>query len=135
MVRIDITYAGGLRCEGVHGPSGQRLLTDAPVDNHGKGESFSPTDLVATALGSCMATIMGIVAEEEGIDLTGMRISVIKDMVSVPARRIGQLSVRIEMPCPVSGEQRKKLEAAARACPVKMSLSPDVQTPVEFVYP
>lgn len=135
MVKIDITYAGGLRCAAVHGPSGQRLFTDAPVDNHGKGESFSPTDLVATALGSCMATIMGIVAEEEGVDLTGMKITVVKDMVSAPARRIGQLTTRVEMPCSMSGQQRKKFEAAARACPVKMSLSPEVQTPVEFVYP
>jgi putative redox protein len=65
MVRVDVTYRGGLRCEAMHGPSGEKLITDAPVDNHGKGESFSPTDLVATGLGTCFATIMGIVAERE----------------------------------------------------------------------
>ena len=73
MVNLTTTYEGGLRCRAVHGPSGTTLITDAPVDNHGKGESFSPTDLVATALGACMMTIMGIVAERHGIDLAGMK--------------------------------------------------------------
>ena len=95
MVQIDITYRGGLRCEAVHGPSGQTLVTDAPVDNHGKGESFSPTDLVATALGVCIPTIMGIVAEREKIDLSDMRITVVKEMSVGPPRRIAKLTTRI----------------------------------------
>jgi len=135
MVDIHITYEGGLRCEGVHGPSGQRLKTDAPVDNCGRGEFFSPTDLVATAFGACMATIMGIVADQEKIDLSGMAIHVTKEMVATPTRRIARLNTRVNVPCNLTNLQRKMLESAARACPVRASLNPDVETPVEFVYP
>jgi len=135
MVQIDITYQGGLRCQAVHGPSGQRLLTDAPKDNHGKGEFFSPTDLVATALGTCMATIMGIVAERENVDLMGMKITVTKEMASAPHRRIGKLTTRIVMPCTLTEQQRAKFERAAHLCPVHESLRPDIEMPVEFVYP
>ena len=92
MVQINVTYQGGLRCQAVHGPSGTTLVTDAPVDNHGKGESFSPTDLVATALGACIPTVMGIVAEREKIDLTGMRVTVQKEMSAEPPRRIARLA-------------------------------------------
>ena len=135
MVQIDVTYRGGLRCEAVHGPSGQRLVTDAPVDNHGKGESFSPTDLVATAFGSCLFTIMGIVAEREKIDLTGMRVTVSKEMSAEPPRRIARLTARIVMPCRLEEKQKVKLENAAKTCPVHQTLQGNVEMPIEFVYP
>jgi putative redox protein len=135
MVRIDITYRGGLRCEAVHGPSGQTLVTDAPADNHGKGESFSPTDLVATSLGTCLATIMGIVAAREKIDLTGMRISVEKEMAADPPRRIRLLAARVRVPCSLDDRQKAKLESAARLCPVHQTLHHNVEMPIEFMYP
>jgi putative redox protein len=134
MVTIDIEYRGELRCEAVHGPSGIRLSTDAPKDNMGKGESFSPTDLVATALGTCMLTLMGIAARSLNVDLTGARVSVQKEMVATPMRRIGKLGVKISVPTKLTAEQRQKLEQAALTCPVHKSLHPDVQLPVEFVW-
>jgi len=132
MVKISITYAGGLRCEAAHGPSGQKLFTDAPVDNHGKGESFSPTDLVATALGSCMATIMGIAAERHKIDLTGMHIGVTKEMSLDAPRRIARLTTVIDVPLPAEHPDRDLLERAALTCPVYQSLHPDIEKPLEF---
>ncbi len=135
MVTIGITYRSGLRCEAIHGPSNQTLITDAPVDNHGKGQAFSPTDLVATALGTCLATVMGLVAEREGIDLEGMKISVTKEMVADPKRRISRLTTRIEMPVALTSGLKAKLEYAARSCPVRESLRADVETPIQFVYP
>jgi putative redox protein len=135
MVQIDVTYQGGLRCQAVHGPSKTTLVTDAPVDNQGKGESFSPTDLVATALGTCIATIMGIVAEREQIDLVGMRITVQKEMSAEPPRRIARLAARIQMPAGLDAQQKGKLERAAHTCPVHQTLYGNVDLPIEFVYP
>jgi putative redox protein len=135
MVQIDITYQGGLRCQAVHGPSGTKLVTDAPVDNQGKGESFSPTDLVATALGVCIPTIMGIVGDREKIDLSGIRITVQKEMSAEPPRRIAKLSVRIVMPRGLTEQQKAKLEKAAYTCPVHQTLHGNVEMPIEFVYP
>ena len=132
MVKISICYKGGLRCEAVHGPSGQKLFTDAPVDNHGKGESFSPTDLVATALGSCMATIMGIVGDRHGIDLRGMTIEVEKVMSADAPRRIAKLETTIKVPLPSDHPQRVLLENAALTCPVHKSLDPEMEKPVDF---
>lgn len=132
MVEIKISYEGRLRCRAVHGPSGTKLATDAPKDNMGQGESFSPTDLVATALGSCMLTIMGIVAQRHDIDLTGATVTVGKEMVTAPVRRIGRLSVDIRVPHAVSLEQRSLLENAAHTCPVHKSIHPDIDTPVTF---
>lgn len=137
-VEIDITYEGQLRCAATHGPSRARLATDAPVDNHGKGESFSPTDLVATALGTCVMTVMGIVAERHQLDLTGTTIRVSKEMVQQPVRRIGQLTVTLTIPAEkaakISAADRTKLETAAKHCPVHQSLHPDVVTSMEFVW-
>lgn len=137
-VEINIVYEGQLRCAATHGPSGATLATDAPVDNHGKGESFSPTDLVATALGSCVMTIMGIVADRHQIDLTGTRIQVTKEMVQQPIRRIGRLPVTLTIPADkaakVDAADRAKLETAARHCPVHQSLHPDIDSPIEFVW-
>jgi putative redox protein len=136
-VEINITYEGGLLCTATHGPSGTALTTDAPVDNGGKGAAFSPTDLVATALGTCMATIMGLVAKRSGLNIDGLQVQVIKDMTAAPVRRIGSLKARLVFPKgkPLAAADRAKLEAAAKSCPVKESLHPDVKMPVEFVYP
>jgi putative redox protein len=132
MVQIDITYEGDLRCQSKHVPSGTTLLTDAPVDNMGKGESFSPTDLVATALGTCMLTTMGIVAQRKNIDISGSTVSVTKEMVTDPQRRIGRLMVTIHVPHDHNEDDRRRLEHAAHACPVHKSLHPDVQMPITF---
>jgi uncharacterized OsmC-like protein len=136
-VEIKVSYEGGLHCAATHGPSAQTLSTDAPVDNGGKGAAFSPTDLVATALGTCMATIMGLVAQRNKLDIDGVKIQVIKEMVSDPVRRIGSLKTRIVFPPgkPLAPADRTRLEAGAMACPVKQSLHPEINTPVEFVYP
>ncbi len=134
MVQINIAYQGQLRCHATHAPSGTTLVTDAPVDNHGKGESFSPTDLVATALGACMLTIMGIVAQRHSLDLSGTTVTVQKEMTLAPPRRISKLTVRIAVPLNLSPDDRTRLENAAHTCPVHRSLHPDIQTPIEFVY-
>jgi uncharacterized OsmC-like protein len=132
MVKVSINYEGGLRCAAKHGPSGKTVVTDAPVDNHGKGESFSPTDLVATALGTCMATIMGIVAGRHHIDLAGMKIEVSKEMSTDAPRRITRLTTVMELPLPANHPQRELLERAALTCPVHQSLHPEIEKPLEF---
>lgn len=134
MVEIAITYDGSLRCRAVHGPSSDSLVTDAPVDNQGKGEAFSPTDLVATALGTCVATIMGIVAERNDIDLSGMTLTVRKEMATTPIRRIGALTVDVAIPRELPESDRKRLEHGARHCPVHKSLHPDIHTTINFSY-
>lgn len=132
-VLIEGTYLGNKRTRLVHGPSGAELLTDAPRDNAGQGAFFSPTDMVAGALGACMMTIMGIVAERSEIDLSGMTMRVEKEMRSAP-RRIETLSVVMHLPARLAEEQRQKLESAARTCPVEQSLHPEISVGVEFVY-
>ena len=134
MVQIDIAYLGQLRCQATHGPSGMKVITDAPVDNHGQGESFSPTDLVATALGACMLTIMGIQAERHSLDLSGTTVKVTKEMVTAPVRRIGRLAVEIRVPAAISPEDQTRLHNAALMCPVHKSLHPDVAAPVMFIF-
>lgn len=132
MVRIEVRYEGGLRCEATHGPSGSRLLTDAPADNQGKGEAFSPTDLVATALATCVVTTMGIVAARHDWDLEGTQVSVDKEMVADPARRIGRLDVVVRVPGTFDEKARRALEAAAHGCPVHKSLGERVEAPLTF---
>ena len=132
-VEITGKYIGNLKTELTHGPSGTLLKTAAPVDNRGDGSSFSPTDLVAAALGSCIVTTMAIVAEREGIDLTGLSFRLEKHMAANP-RRIGAIPVTITMPPGLTAEQRKKLENAALTCPVHKSLAEGLERPVEFVY-
>lgn len=134
MVPITVTYLGDLRCEAVHGPSGTRLITDAPVDNQGKGESFSPTDLLATAYATCMITIMGITAKRDGIALAGVRVELEKHMSATPPRRVARLVLRFTMPAALTTEQRAKLEKAAHSCPVALSVSPDVFIEASFSY-
>ena len=134
MVKMTANYLGGLRCEAIHGPSHGTLLTDAPVDNHGRGEAFSPTDLLAAALGTCVLTVMGIYAERHGISLTGARVSASKEMTTEGIRRIRRISVRLELPVPADHPHRQALERAALSCPVHQSLHPEIEKPVEFVW-
>ncbi len=134
MVEVHIQYLGDLRCDAKHGPSQSTLVTDAPVDNHGRGESFSPTDLVATALGTCIVTTMGIFAARHGIDLRGTKITVQKEMTSVPTRRIARLASELFLPLPPSHPQRETLERIAYTCPVHQSLHPDVNAPISFIW-
>jgi putative redox protein len=132
MVEIQIAYRGQLRCEARHADSGVTVNTDAPKDNMGRGESFSPTDLVGAALGTCMLTIMGIAAQRMEIDLAGTTVVVLKEMVTAPIRRIGKLTVTFSIPAKLNDEQKQRLENAAYTCPVHKSLHPDVQTPIVF---
>lgn len=133
-VSISVDYEGGLRCRTKHGPSQSQFITDAPVDNHGKGESFSPTDLVATALATCMATVIGIKAQQKGYDLVGMKVSVEKHMSADSPRRIVRLPITIEIPLPADHPDCKVLEATALGCPVHHSVHPDIDKPVTFVW-
>ena len=132
MVEIDVDYEGDLHTRCRHGPSSCVLETDAPVDNQGRGESFSPTDLLATALGSCALTTMGIVARREGWDLSGARATVEKHMVADPRRRVGRIVVRFELPGGVEGEARTRLEETAHGCPVMQSISADLEAELHF---
>ncbi|KAA9333221.1 OsmC family protein [Hymenobacter busanensis] len=126
-------YAGQLRTEATHVASGTVILNDAPVDNHGRGEAFSPTDLVSTALGTCMMTIMGIVAERHGLDLVGTSFDVTKHMAAEP-RRISEIEIQFRMPAALPAEKRVLLERAARTCPVALSLNPEIRQTVQFSY-
>ena len=132
MVTITSRYDGGLRCTSTHGPSQVTLITDAPVDNHGKGESFSPTDLVATAVANCMMTVMAIAAERHGVDVKGTTVTIGKEMSSDSPRRIVGLKSVMSIPLPADHPQRLLLEAAALACPVKKSISTEIDASVEF---
>ncbi len=132
MVPIQIEYQGELHCKAVHGPSHTELSTDAPVDNQGRGESFSPTDLVATALGTCMLTVMGIMARTLNLDIAGATATVEKEMTTAAPRRIASLAVKIHVPHSLSAEDRQKLERAAHTCPVHKSLHPDIESPIQF---
>lgn len=132
MVTISSIYDGGLRCTATHGPSGVTLITDAPVDNHGKGESFSPTDLVATAVANCMMTVMAIAAERHGVDVRGTTVTIGKEMSGDAPRRIIGLKSVMTIPLPADHPKRALLEAAALACPVKKSIAPGIDAPVEF---
>jgi putative redox protein len=134
MVKMTAIYQGKLHCELIHGPSSSKLETDAPKDNQGKGERFSPTDLVGAGLLSCILTTMAMVAERDGVSITGAHGSVEKGMSAEPPRRIVELRVKIEMPASIAEPMRKKLEHAAHACPVHKSLHPDVKAPIEFTY-
>ena len=131
-VKIACEYLGDLRVRAVHGPSATTLITDAPTDNHGKGSSFSPTDLACTALATCVATIMGIASKSLNVDLKGMKIDIEKHMTTQPPRRIAKLNMDIRMPAGISAEHQAKLKAAAAACPVHASFHPDVA--VEMVW-
>jgi putative redox protein len=136
MLTSTVKYLGELRTEGIHLQSGSLINTDAPKDNHGKGEAFSPTDLVATALASCMISVMGIVALKEGYTSTvGAFAEVTKVMYPDP-RRIGEIHIRITFPeNNYSEKERKIYEHAAHTCPVAKSLHPDLKQVIEFIWP
>lgn len=135
MTISEVNYKGELRTEATHLKSGVKIITDAPTDNHGKGEAFSPTDLVATALASCMISIMGIVAMKEGITKAdGAQAEVTKIMYPDP-RRIGEIHVTILMPgLPYSDKEKKIYEHAAFTCPVAKSLHPEIKQIIKFVW-
>ena len=131
MVRIDATYDGDLRCTATHGPSGAKLITEAPVDNHGKGDSFSPTDLLATSMLTCIMTIIGIRANSRDIDVNGMSGSVEKSMGSDP-RRVAKLDVIIRLPNGLSDADKDWLKTEGCACPVCRSVSEQMEVDVRF---
>jgi putative redox protein len=134
MTSVTIEYQGDLHCKAVHNLSGTVLTTDAPRDNHGKGESFSPTDLVATALGSCILSVMGLKARGLNVDISGATAAVDKEMANAPARKIKKITVKVRVPHMLSTEHRQALEAAAYTCPVHKSMHPDVEMPIEIVW-
>src|SRR5271157_4571467 len=134
MVNIEIDYPGVLHSDAIHTQSGTRLQTDAPLDNGGKGESFSPTDLVAAALGTCMTTTMDLYARRNGFSIDGAKAIVVTHMVSTPVRRIGKLEIVIQVPLPSVHPQRATLEKVALNCPVQKSLHPDLEIPVSFLW-
>jgi putative redox protein len=135
MVNMNAVYEGQLHCTLTHGPSGATLSTDAPKDNQGRVETFSPTDLVAASLGSCMLTVMGIQAARHNIDLKGTTVDIEKEMIDRPIRRIDTITLTFHMAPGIPQEKRAMLEAAAHSCPVHKSLHPDVETPMQFIYP
>jgi len=134
MVRIDIEYLGDLHTKCIHGPSGQELLTDAPVDNRGKGEFFSPTDLLATASASCIATIMGIKAKDIDIDIKGMTISVDKEMTNVPYRHVQKLTYRVVFPHKLNQKDFTIMKNVIRGCPVTRSLDPSIELDITYEF-
>lgn len=134
MATITETYLGGLRVECEHTRSGTRIITDAPTDNNGKGEAFSPTDLCCAALGACAMTIIGIWAERSGVDVLGTRLEISKTMAADP-RRIGKIEVIFHMPARnYSDKEKKMMERAAHTCPVHLSLGADVEQIFTFVW-
>lgn len=133
MATVETVYLGDLRTEATHLQSGEKIITDAPTDNHGKGEYFSPTDLVAAALGSCMLTIMGLAAKTHGIDIDGTKLSITKVMTAEP-RRIGEIIIDVTLPSDYSDKEKKILERAAATCPVAHSLYPGCRQNIRFIY-
>jgi putative redox protein len=134
MVKFNIIYEGDLRCKATHGPSGTVIFTDAPTDNHGRGESFSPTDLCAVSLGVCAITTIAIKTLGQDINLTGTNINVEKHMTDAPPRRIKKILVEFNMPGGIQNEKREILRKIAEECPVALSLHPDVEKVFTFNY-
>jgi putative redox protein len=134
MVKIAGEYQGGLHCSAVHGPSGNALATDAPKDNQGRGEAFSPTDLVATGFATCIATTMAIVARKHGVEVNGIRFEVEKEMSADAPRRISRLTARLWMPASARAVPQDVLEKAANMCPVHQSLAPSVEKVIQLIW-
>jgi putative redox protein len=131
---IRTVYLGELRTEAIHVRSGKTFITDAPVDNKGRGEAFSPTDLLATSLGSCMLTIMGIAAREHNFDIDNTTIKIWKIMASDP-RRVGEVKIELKFPMKNYSEKEKKIiERSAYTCPVYLSLHPDLLKTITFIF-
>lgn len=134
MATAETIYTGELRTRATHMASGTTIITDAPVDNHGKGEAFSPTDLLAASLGSCMVTIMGIEAEKRGFDIDGTKVTVTKIMSSDP-RRVSEVDVVLRFPHNNYTEQEKRLLThISKTCPVALSLHPDIKQNISIFY-
>ncbi len=132
MATIKSSYLGSLRTESIHVQSNTILLTDAPVDNNGKGEAFSPTDLISSALGSCMVTIMGIIAERDGLKIEGLTYEVTKIM-QVSPRKIAEIRIDFFWENPIKEQSFiQKLKNAARTCPVALSLDPSIKQTLNF---
>lgn len=130
--QMEVIYLGGLRTEALHLKSGVKIITDAPLDNHGKGESFSPTDLVCSALCSCMMTLMGILADREGIRLEGLKGEVVKVMTAAP-RKIAEIHIILRhLKLEATDEQKEKLKRAAQTCPVALTLGENVIQKITF---
>ncbi len=135
MVPISIAYQGQLRCVATHDNSGVQFITDAPKDNSGKGESFSPTDLVATALGTCMITTIGIKMRNDGVNIEGTRIAIEKHMSTDAPRRIIKLVAKLQLPAGISDEYRVRLKEIGDNCPVAKSIHPDIRLETTYGYP
>lgn len=135
MVEINTTYEGGLHCKAVHKPSGVTIETDAPVDNRGKGESFSPTDLLATSLAVCYLTTMGIAAEDREINMKGATCRIEKHMSTDSPRRVVKLVAEIIFPAGIPFDKRGILEAVALHCPVSKSISADIDVDLKLHFP
>jgi putative redox protein len=135
MVPQSMMYLGELRCKATHGPSKVELVTDAPTDNQGRGESFSPTDLVVTALTTCQVTTMGIVTQRDNVNLNGTKFYAEKHMSTEGPRRIVRIVIRVDFPAGIPEKYRGKLENIARTCPVALSLHPDILVEQTFSYP
>ncbi|REJ81420.1 MAG: OsmC family peroxiredoxin [Bacteroidetes bacterium] len=132
METIHLTYTGELMTESIHLKSGKSLITDAPTDNQGKGSTFSPTDLLTTSLGACMATVMGIAARTHSIKIEDMKLKLTKIMASNP-RRVSEIKIEFDMPQNNFTDKEKTiLETAARTCPVALSLHPDLKQDINF---
>lgn len=132
MITVKTIYTGGLRTTAKHMRSSDQIITDAPIDNQGKGEAFSPTDLLATSLGSCMLTIMGISAREHGFDIDGTEIEITKIMASNP-RRVSEVAIDFKFPhSDYSDKEKKLIQLAAKSCPVSQSLHPDLIQTINF---
>src|SRR6266404_6729985 len=134
METAQLIYTGDLHTEAVHVRSGTKIVTDAPVDNQGKGEAFSPTDLLAASLGACVMTTMAIFARRKEVDLKGGRAHVTKEMIVEPQRRVARLSVVVDLPVSVPAHLRPALLNAAHTCPVERSLSPEVEVVLTIRY-
>ena len=135
MPTIETTYISGLRTEATHLFSGTKLITDAPIDNQGKGEHFSPTDLVATALGSCMVTIMGIAARTHDFNIDGTRMVITKIMTRELPRKIEEIVIEITFPMNYPDKVKKIIDHTVKNCPVALSLHPDLKQTVTVIYP
>lgn len=134
MVMSKVIYLGDLRTEATHLASGKKIITDAPVDNKGRGEAFSPTDLMSTSLATCMFTIMGIACNTHNMNMDGAQAEVTKIMASNP-RRVSEVHIKITMPKKYTDKEKAILENAAKTCPVALSINPNIIQKIEFVYP
>jgi putative redox protein len=135
MVQSKIVYSGDLCCNAFHGPSGSVINTDAPVDNKGLGRFFSPTDLLTVSVASCIATIMGIKAQELGINIENMEITADKVMNTGPVRKISEINLKICMPVFLKGKEKIIMEKVPASCPVSKSLHPELKLNISFIWP